>query len=128
MADHRQLSFVLALVGGIFAAAMGLMMALMGAVLTAALPTAPNGPPAGFFVALFSFFAVFALAGGVTMIVASVRVRKAPLGERGPAVACIVGGGLALLGGNVLAAGLGIAAGVVLLTSSQTGAPMRVTP
>jgi hypothetical protein len=43
--------------------------------------------------------------------------------QRGAAIGAIVGGAICILGGNVLAAALGIAAGVVALTSSPPGAP-----
>lgn len=116
MQDRRQLSFVLAVVGAVFGLGSALMTLAVSSVFFGTLPFM-GVPEASVFLALFGWLAVASGVGGVLMLVGGLRMRNAA----GPAlrsagVLTLVGGSVAVLGGNLLAAALGIVAGVLVLS------------
>lgn len=116
MADDRQLSFILGLLGGVFALGSGVMMLVMGALFSTFFGFASGMRVPGAFFGLFGALGFLGLAGGVVMLVSALRLRNAtPADARNLCIALVVGGGLALVGGNALAAGLGIVAGALPL-------------
>lgn len=124
LAQRGHLAFVLTLIGGIVGLIFGLFFGAMGYFFAQFFDYAARSntsgqpiPPAGLFVGLFGFFAVVAIAGGIVMLVCAPRLRTLSGESRGYAIGAIVGGAVCFLGGNVIAAGLGIAGGIVALTS-----------
>lgn len=123
-ASRAQLAFVLTLIGGIAGIALGLLFGVMGLFMGAAFNAARATqasdvpfPPAAIFYAMFGLFALITVVGGITMLVCAPRLKR-PLAEgRGFAIGAIVGGSLCFVSGNVIAAGLGIAGGIVALTA-----------
>jgi hypothetical protein len=109
-----KLPFILALLGAIVTlgsgAMMGLMSLLMGGV----------GHAPAFAVVLLGALSLFGVAGGGIMLAAALRMRHPP-GHDGASLA-IVGGCLAVLGGNILGAALGIVAGVLAQESKPAPA------
>lgn len=123
MQDRRQLCFILALVGGIFALGTAFMMLAMSAVVFGAMPF-PGGAEVGLFLGLFGWLALASAAGGAVMLVGAVRLRNATgPALRSAAVWCIVGGSLSVLGGNLLSAAGGIVAGALILTEPPAPVP-----
>lgn len=124
MQDRRQLCFILALIGGIFALGTAFMMLAMSAVVFGAMPFAFGGPEAGLFLVFFGWLALASGVGGVVMVVGAVRLRNATgPAARSAAVWCIVGGALSVLGGNLLSAAGGIVAGALVLTELPAPVP-----
>lgn len=120
MQDRRQLCFILAILGGVFALGTAVMMLAMSLFVFGALPG--RGP--GFVLALFGLFAIAGAVGGVLMLVAGTKLRTST-GEalQRSAKWTLAGGVVAVLGGNILAAALGIVAGALLLGESAPAPP-----
>ena len=119
MQDRRQLAFILAILGGVFALGTAVMMLAMSLVVFGALPG--SGP--GVVLALFAWLALTSAVGGILMLVAGVKLRTSTreLLQRSAKVT-LAGGVVAVLGGNLLAAALGIVAGAILLGEEPTPA------
>lgn len=114
--DKPQIAFVLALVGGIFSLASSVMMGLFVAVFlglgigVTEFPMFPAMLIGGFFAWLF----VLGVIGGIVMLVACPKLKR-PGELRSGAIWALVGGILAVVGGNMIAGGLGIGAGAIIL-------------
>lgn len=129
MQDRRQLCFILAIVGAVFALGSALMTLAMSSIVFGAMPFMGGAVP-GFMLAIFGWISLFSLAGGIAMLVGGLRMRNATGQDlRSAATWTVVGGALAVLGANVLAAGLGIVAGVLVLSEPpQAAAPPASAP
>lgn len=115
MQDKPQLAFVLALIGGLLSMGTAVMMVMMMSLVFGFAPAMPMGGfPFPFMAILFGWLALGGLVGGILMLVAAPRLRRPADAESGRTLA-FVGGGIALVGGNVLGGALGIVAGALLL-------------
>ena len=114
--DER-LPFILALIGGIFGAmstlGFGAMALFFGALLV---PLGADDPIPGTILGLiFGWFFITGLAGCIATFVGAAKLHQDARSRSG-ATWAIVGGGISMLGGNMIAAALGIVAGVLALS------------
>lgn len=114
MQEKSQLAFALALIGGLLSIGTALMMGLMMTFVTSFAPTMPGSFPVPFMGILIGWFALGGLVGGILMLVAAPKLRRPNDLASGRTLA-FVGGGIAIVGGNVLGGALGIVAGALLL-------------
>ena len=117
--QRAQLAFALAMVGAAFAIGPALLMGAMMGVVFGAAPL--GGFEGSLMLAILGWIVLAQVAGGVVMLAAGFRLRDPASARR--AAGWVIGGGvLAVLGGNMLAAGLGIGAGVLVLTEPAPAA------
>lgn len=117
MQDRRQLCFILAVVGAVFALGSAFMTLAISGIVFGAMPFPDEAAFTGLMLLLFGWLTLFSAAGGVLMLVGGLKMRNAtgqPL--HSAATWAIVGGALSVLGGNVISAALGIVAGVLVLS------------
>lgn len=111
MAIDARVPFLLALIGGLIALGTGLMFCVvMAVILSQAMPDAGAFPY--LFIIMFGWIGLGGLVGGIIMLVSAAGLRK-PSPPASARTAAIVGGAITILAANVLAGGLGIAAGVL---------------
>jgi apolipoprotein N-acyltransferase len=134
MADNRQVAYTLALVGGILSLVFALGFALMAAAFGAGFAWMGDmGGPEGIILAMVGAFAFIALAlgiaTGILLLVAAPRLRSEDEATRRTwSTWTLVVGVVNLLGGNFIAGGLAIGAGVVTLMDLQQPAPPARVP
>lgn len=117
--QRAQLAFALAMVGAAFAIGPALLMGLMMGTVFGVAPL--GGFEFSIILALVGWIVLAQVAGGAVMLAAGFRLRD-PVAARRAAGWVIAGGVLAVLGGNMLAAGLGIGSGVLVLTEPAPAA------
>ena len=119
----EKIPFILALIGGILAGMSALTMAGMMLFFRALMPMIPDsdmpdGFPFAFLSAFFGWFFVAGVLGCIATLVGAARLHREPRSREG-AIWSIAGGGVRVLSGNMLAAGLAITAGALVLSSSD---------
>lgn len=116
--DKDQIAVVLALVGGLISLSTAIMMLLRVCVFAAAAPF-----EAMVFMGLFLGWMVIGGAlGGALMLMAAPKLRR-PLDMKRGTTLAFVGGGIAILGVNILGGALGIVAGAMLMSETPTAPP-----
>lgn len=115
MQDKPQLAFVLALIGGLLSIGTAVMMGMMMTFIFGFAPAMPMGGfPFPFMGILFGWLALGSIVGGILMLVSATKIRR-PAEVESARTLAFVGGGIAIIGGNVLGGALGIVAGALML-------------
>ena len=121
MQDKAQIAFVLDLAGGLLSLGTAVMMGLFMVVFAGfAVDVPAQAMPFPFLLLLLGWLAVGGLVGGIVMLVAAAKARD-PRQKPAARTLSFVGGGAALVGGNMLAGALGIVAGALLMDASGPG-------
>lgn len=117
MQDRRQLCLILSIVGAVFGLGSAFLTLAMSSIVFGALPFPGGSLVPGAMLLLFGWLTLFSAVGGVLMLVGGLRMRDAT-GERlrSAGVWSVVGGAVSVLAGNLIAAALGIVAGVLVMS------------